>query len=135
MAAWRSTTEWKTPRLTTPGQSGEEALDRVEPRARGRREVEGEALMAVEPGTHLGVFASGVVVEDDVDGFAGRHFGVDGVEEADELLVAVALHVASAAGGLPSDERAAERLGLILRARSGTQSRSSSPAIAQCRCR
>jgi hypothetical protein len=31
-------------------QFGEEALDGVEPRARGRREVEGEALMAVEPG-------------------------------------------------------------------------------------
>ena len=35
-------------------QCCEEALDRVEPRARGRREVEGETQMAVEPGTHFG---------------------------------------------------------------------------------
>src|SRR5262245_20207262 len=82
--------------LETPlRQLGEEALDRVEPRARSRREVEGEALMAIEPSPHPGVLVSGVVVEDDVDGLAGRHFGVDGVEEANELLVAVALHVAA----------------------------------------
>ena len=37
------------------GQLGEEALDGVEPRARSRCEVEGEALMAVEPSTHLGM--------------------------------------------------------------------------------
>jgi hypothetical protein len=74
-------------------QCCEEALDRVEPRVRGRREVEGETQMAVEPGTHFGVLMDGVVVEDDVDGRAGRRLGIDGVEEADELLVAVALHV------------------------------------------
>src|SRR4029079_7091450 len=87
--------------LETPlGQLGEEALDCVEPRARGWREVECEALMAVEPGTHLGVFVSGVVVEDDVDGLACRHLGVDGIEKADELLVAVALHVAANDGAV-----------------------------------
>jgi len=37
--------------------------------------------MAVEPGAHLGVLVSGVVVEDDVNGLAGRHSGVDRVEE------------------------------------------------------
>jgi hypothetical protein len=52
-------------------QFSEEAIDRVEPRARGRREVEGETQMAVEPGTHLGVLVGGVIVEDDVDGLAG----------------------------------------------------------------
>ena len=46
----------------------EEALDGIEPRAGGRCEVEGEARIAAEPGTHLGVLVSGVVVEDDVDG-------------------------------------------------------------------
>jgi hypothetical protein len=35
----------------------------------------------------------GVVVEGDVDGRADRHLGLDGVEEADKLLVAVPLHV------------------------------------------
>jgi hypothetical protein len=47
-------------------QLGEEAFDRIEPRARGWREVESEALMAVELGMHLGVLVSGVVVEDAV---------------------------------------------------------------------
>ena len=36
---------------------------------------------------------SGVVIEDDVDCLAGRHLGVDSVEEADELLMPVTLHV------------------------------------------
>ena len=62
--------------------------------------MEGEALMAVEPGPHLEVLVSAIVVEDDVDGLAGRHC-VDGVEKADELLMAVALHV-------PADDGAVE---------------------------
>ena len=90
-------------------QFGEEALDGVEPRARGRREVEGEARMAVEPGTHLGVLVGGVIVEDDVDGLAGRHLGVDGVEEADELLVAVALHVLADHGAVEHVEGGKQR--------------------------
>ena len=40
---------------------------------------------------HLGVLVGGVVVEDDVDHLAGRHRALDRVEEADELLVPVAL--------------------------------------------
>ena len=37
-----------------PGERGEEALDGVEPGGRGRDEVEGEALMTVEPARTLG---------------------------------------------------------------------------------
>ena len=44
--------------------------------------------------THLGMLVGGVVVEDHMDALAGRDIGLDGVEEADELLVAVALHAA-----------------------------------------
>ena len=92
MAAWRSTSEWKAPRLqAAAGERGEEGLDRVEPGARGRREVEGPARMAGEPGADLGVLVGGVVVEDHVDHLAGRHGGARRVEEADELLVPVAL--------------------------------------------
>ena len=72
----------------------EEALDGIEPGAGGRHEVEGEALVAAEPGAHLGMLVGGVVVEDHMDALAGRDIGLDGVEEADELLVAVALHAA-----------------------------------------
>jgi hypothetical protein len=37
--------------------------------------------MAIEPSAHLGMLVSGVVVEDDVHGLAGRHLGIDGVEK------------------------------------------------------
>ena len=46
-------------------------------------------LVAAEPGAHLGMLVGGVVVEDHMDALAGRDIGLDGVEEADELLVAV----------------------------------------------
>src|SRR3954468_6067304 len=77
------------------GERGEEGLDGVEPGARGRGEVEGKAGVAGEPGNHLRLFVDGVVVEDDVDDLAGRDLCLDGVEEADELLVPVALHAAA----------------------------------------
>ena len=47
--------------------------------------------MAREPGDHLGMFVGGIVVEDDVDGLLRWNSFFDGVEEADELLVAMAL--------------------------------------------
>src|SRR5512135_1193862 len=74
------------------GELGEETLDCVQPRARGRHEVEGEALMPIEPGAYLGVLVDGIVVEDDMDELAGGNFGLEGIEEADELLMTVALH-------------------------------------------
>ena len=42
----------------------EKALDGIEPGAGGRHEVEGEALVAAEPGAHLGMLVGGVVVEE-----------------------------------------------------------------------
>src|SRR5258708_15192591 len=41
---------------------------------------------------HLGMFVGGIVVEDDVDGLLGWNRFLDGGEEADELLMAMALH-------------------------------------------
>jgi hypothetical protein len=41
------------------GKSGEEPLDCVEPRARGRCEVDGEARVSVEPLTHLRMLVDG----------------------------------------------------------------------------
>src|SRR5258708_38644186 len=38
------------------------------------------------------MFVGGIVVEDDVDGLLDWNCFLDGVEEADELLVAMALH-------------------------------------------
>jgi hypothetical protein len=63
------------------GERREEALDGIEPRARGRREVEDPAGMARQPGHDLGMLVGGIVVEDRVDHPAGpaprarRHSG------------------------------------------------------------
>lgn len=57
--------------------------------------MEGPAWVADEPGADLGMLVGGVVVDDGMDELAGRHLRLDGVEEADELLVTVALHVAT----------------------------------------
>src|SRR5512144_3204449 len=55
MAAWRSATERKAPRLRRRLESLA-ALDGVQPGAGGGREMEGPARMAVQPGADLGVF-------------------------------------------------------------------------------
>src|SRR5258708_13443319 len=51
------------------------------------------------------MLVGGVVVEDDVDDLAGRHLGLDRVQEAHELLMAVALHVAADDGPVEDVER------------------------------
>lgn len=76
------------------GELGEKALDGVKPRPGGRHEVEGLTRMPREPSADLRLLVGGVVVEDDVNGFVREQFGFDGVQEADELLVPVLLHVA-----------------------------------------
>ena len=92
-----------------PGELGEEALYGVEPGARGRRELEGEARMAGESGAGLVFLVCGVVVEDDVDGLVRRHLALDAAQEAEELLMAVALHVLpddrSVEHGEPGEQR------------------------------
>ena len=56
--------------------------------------------MAGEPGADLGVLVGAIVVEDHVDQLAGRHRRLDRIEEADELLVPVALHAAAEHGAV-----------------------------------
>lgn len=65
--------------------------------------MEGEAAVPVEPTAHLGVLMGSIVVEDDVHGLVGGNLGVDGIEKADELLMAMALHV-------PADDGAVEHV-------------------------
>lgn len=57
--------------------------------------MEGPAGVADEPGADLGVLVGGVVVDHGVNHFPGGHRGLDLVQEADELLMPVALHVAA----------------------------------------
>ncbi len=61
--------------------------------------------MASEPRAYLRMLMDGVVVEDNVDQLAGRNRRFDGVEEADELLMAVTLHVAADDGSVEDIER------------------------------
>src|SRR3954470_22529495 len=65
--------------------------------------------VAGEPGHHLRPLVGGVVVEDDVDDLAGRDRRLDGVEEADELLVPVALHAAAEHGPVEHVEGGEQR--------------------------
>ena len=57
--------------------------------------------MTVEPAPDLGVLVDGGVVENGMDGRTGGRSGLDRVEEADEFLMAMTLHVAA-------DDRAVE---------------------------
>ena len=81
--------------LETPARElGEEALYRIEPGGRGRGEVEGPAGMTSEPIAHIRVLVGGVIVDDGMDRHSFRHAAIDGGEETDELLMAMALHAA-----------------------------------------
>ena len=71
-----------------------EALYRIEPGGESRGEVEGPAKVAQQSGQHLGMLVRGIVVEHRVYPLPGWDFAFDGIEEADELAVTVALHSA-----------------------------------------
>src|SRR6056297_3106219 len=75
------------------GELGEEPLDGVEPGTGGGREVEGPAGMARKPFADLGVLVSGIIVDDHVDDLPCRDVAFEGVQEADELLMPVALRI------------------------------------------
>ena len=92
-----------------PREFGKEALDGIEPRTRGWREVESPAWMTVEAGADLVLLVRRVIVEDHVDGLVRRHLALDAVEEADELLVAVALHVLPDDRSIQNVERREQR--------------------------
>src|SRR5712664_2513926 len=51
--------------------------------------------MPSEPRPHLGMFVGRVIVEDDMNDLSGRNLGFDGIKEADEFLMPVALHAAA----------------------------------------
>src|SRR6516165_7383557 len=101
IACWRSATERETPRfslrLVRAAKKPSMALS---------QEAEVGVKWKVQRGCRVnhprtaGCFVGGVVVEDGVDGLSGGGLALDGVEEADELLVAMALHVAADHGSV-----------------------------------
>src|SRR5205814_8529230 len=89
----------------------EEAFDGVEPRRRRRCEVERPARMPGQPFLHPGMLVDRVVIDDGVDRLSYGHLGLDGVEEADELLVPMALHVAADDGAVENVVKGGEQRG------------------------
>ena len=67
------------------------------------------ARMIGEPFEDVGLFVGGVVVDDGVDDFSGRNSALDGIEEADELLVAMPSHAAPDHGSIEEVERGQQR--------------------------
>src|ERR1700686_3130425 len=65
--------------------------------------------MSCQPLTHLRMLVGCVVVDDGVDRLSDRNLSLDGVEEADELLVPVALHVAADDGTVEDVESSEQR--------------------------
>ena len=57
--------------------------------------MEGEARVPVQPLTHLRMPVDGVVVEDHVHKLSGRHLSLNSIQEANELLVTMALHTSA----------------------------------------
>ena len=74
------------------GDLGEEALDQVHPRRAGRREMQLEARMFLQPGRHLRCFVGRIVVEHDMDVARLEDSSVDAAQERQELPGAVAGH-------------------------------------------
>ena len=72
------------------GDEAEEAFDLIEPRAVGRDEVHVPSGSGGQPGPHLRMRVSGVVVDDAVDVELCRHRLIDGAQERQELLVPMA---------------------------------------------
>ncbi len=74
---------------TASCQLGEDAFERVQPRARGGGDVEGPARMACKPDLDVLVLVSSVVVEDGMDRDAGGYRVRDAVKASRERLVAM----------------------------------------------
>ena len=63
--------------------------------------MEDEPRVAIEPGVNFRMLVGGIVVENDVDDLTSRNLRLDGIQELDEFLMTMALHVAA-------DDRAVE---------------------------
>ena len=77
------------------GEFGEIAFDGVQRRCRCGGKVEGPSRMVLKPFFDLRMLVGGVIVDDGVNGLALGNGGLRIIQEADELLVPVALHAAS----------------------------------------
>src|SRR2546430_17436727 len=75
--------------------------------------MEGPAGMTGEPLPHLRMLMSSVIVDDRVDCLSLRHLGLDGREEADELLMPMVRHAAAGDFTLQDVEGGEQRCGAV----------------------
>ena len=78
-----------------PRDGGKEAFDRIQPGGRGGREVKHPSGMVREPLIHLGMLMGSIIVENDMDDLADLNLPLHGIEEGNELLMAMAFHAAA----------------------------------------
>jgi len=69
------------------GQVAEESFDHVQPTGAGRREVNVESPMPLEPFENLRMFMRRIIVNDQMKLFVRRRLGVDQLQKLDPLLV------------------------------------------------
>jgi hypothetical protein len=93
MAACRSAMERNTPwRMRCRVISEKKFSTALSQEAEVGGEAKGPARMTRQPGHDFRMLVGGIVVEDDVDELASRDLALDGIEEANEFEMAVALH-------------------------------------------
>ena len=68
-----------------------------------------EARVPIQPSSDLRMLMGGVVVEDDVNHLASRNLALDGIQETNELLMTMALHVATDDSAVEDVQRLAAR--------------------------
>src|SRR5262249_23580712 len=110
-------------------------LDGIEPRGGCRGEMEHEARMFADPFPDLRMLVGRIVIDDDMDHRLFRHLGIDDIEEADELLMAMTLHALAddlALKAIARREQGGVVVSLILVGHGARAAPSSSAAPAGC---
>lgn len=87
----RHARETATPE-TFIGDLTEPTLNQIQPGTGRRSEVQMESRMPLEPGFHPRMFVRAVIIHDQMEVESRRSFGIDFLEETDELLVSMAGH-------------------------------------------
>ena len=75
--------------------------------------MKGPAWVSLQPGAHLGVFMGGIIVEHGMDELFGGYLALDGIEKANELLVSMALYVATDHSAVEHVERREQASGAM----------------------
>ena len=95
----------------------EKPLNHIEPGSACRREVNMDALMALEPRLHLCVFVCGIVVADNVDLLFFGHASLNQAKELQPLLVTMLVHTCAdhgSRGDLQSGKQRGGSVALVI---------------------